>query len=61
MTRAMNNNQNLGAAIDLVGCYLNNYVIDKADRVCRRMEPLCRERGGAVALQVPQHVHDRED
>lgn len=46
MTRVLNNNRSLGAAIDLVGCYLKNYEIDKADRVCQRIEPLCRERGG---------------
>ena len=31
MTRVMNNNRNLGAAIDLVGCYLKNYEIDKVN------------------------------
>jgi len=46
MTRVLNNNRCLGAAIDLVGCYLKNYEIDKADRLCQRIEPLVRERGG---------------
>lgn len=38
--------KNLGVALDLVGVYLKNYEIDKADLVITRMVPLCRERGG---------------
>jgi len=46
VTRVLSNNRSLGSAIDLVGAYLKNYEIDKADRVCQRIMPLCRERGG---------------
>lgn len=46
MTRVLSQNRNLGTAIDLVGAYLKNYEIDKADCLCSRIEPLCRERGG---------------
>jgi len=46
MTRVLSNNRNLGVAIDLVGVYLKNYEIDKADRLCARIQPLVRERGG---------------
>eukprot|EP00929_Paragymnodinium_shiwhaense_P020162 TRINITY_DN13525_c0_g1_i2.p1 TRINITY_DN13525_c0_g1~~TRINITY_DN13525_c0_g1_i2.p1 ORF type:complete len:616 (+),score=94.13 TRINITY_DN13525_c0_g1_i2:78-1925(+) len=52
MTRAIGQNRNLGAAIDLVGAYLKNYEIDKADRVCARIEALCRERGGLWLLKL---------
>lgn len=46
MTRVISNNRSLGTAIDLVGVYLKNYEIDKADRLCSRIMPLVRERGG---------------
>ena len=46
MTRVLGDSRNLGTALDLVGCYLKNYEIDKAERLCRRIEPLVRERGG---------------
>jgi len=46
MVHVLGHNKSLGTAIDLVGCYLKNYEIDKADRLCSRIEPLCRERGG---------------
>jgi len=46
MVQVLGHNRSLGTAIDLVGCYLKNYEIDKADRLCSRIEPLCRERGG---------------
>lgn len=38
--------RNLGVALDLVGVYLKNYEIDKADLVINRVVPLCRQRGG---------------
>lgn len=38
--------RNLGVALDLVGVYLKNYEIDKADLVITRIVPLCRRRGG---------------
>lgn len=38
--------RNLGVALDLVGVYLKNYEIDKADLVITRIVPLCRIRGG---------------
>mmetsp|Transcript_29931 Transcript_29931/g.94350 ORF Transcript_29931/g.94350 Transcript_29931/m.94350 type:complete len:930 (+) Transcript_29931:296-3085(+) len=38
--------RNLGVALDLVGVYLKNYEIDKADLVITRVVPLCRQRGG---------------
>jgi len=46
MTRVISHNRNLGTAIDLIGAYLKNYEIDKADRLCSRIMPLVRERGG---------------
>eukprot|EP00931_Biecheleriopsis_adriatica_P040525 TRINITY_DN23225_c0_g1_i2.p1 TRINITY_DN23225_c0_g1~~TRINITY_DN23225_c0_g1_i2.p1 ORF type:complete len:907 (-),score=194.57 TRINITY_DN23225_c0_g1_i2:83-2803(-) len=52
MTRALGQNRNLGTAIDLVGVYLKNYEIDKADSVCTRIEPLCRERGGVWLFKL---------
>lgn len=38
--------RNLGVALDLVGVYLKNYEIDKADLVITRAVPLCRQKGG---------------
>ncbi|CAE7832377.1 unnamed protein product [Symbiodinium necroappetens] len=46
MRRVLGQSRNLGTAIDLVGAYLKNYEIDKADRLCARIFPLCLERGG---------------
>jgi tetratricopeptide (TPR) repeat protein len=46
MGRVLNQNRNLGTAIDLIGVYLKNYEIDKADRLCARIQPLVRDRGG---------------
>jgi len=43
--------KNLGVAIDLVGAYLKNYEIDKADALITRVLPLCRERGGAWLIK----------
>eukprot|EP00746_Dinoflagellata_sp_MGD_P087129 gnl/MRDRNA2_/MRDRNA2_34585_c0_seq1.p1 gnl/MRDRNA2_/MRDRNA2_34585_c0~~gnl/MRDRNA2_/MRDRNA2_34585_c0_seq1.p1 ORF type:complete len:843 (+),score=179.36 gnl/MRDRNA2_/MRDRNA2_34585_c0_seq1:146-2530(+) len=42
----LNQARNLGAALDLVGAYLKNYEVDKADAVLSRVLPLCRQRGG---------------
>lgn len=38
--------KNLGVALDLVGAYLKNYEIDKANQVISRVMPMCRKRGG---------------
>merc|ERR1740121_553051 len=46
LTATLATPRNLGAALDLVGAYLKNYEIDKADLVLERVVPLCRERGG---------------
>ncbi|CAL1169142.1 unnamed protein product [Cladocopium goreaui] len=46
VTQVLGQNRNLGTAIDLIGVYLKNYEIDKADRLCAQIAPLCLERGG---------------
>lgn len=52
MTRVLSQNRNLGTSIDLVGVYLKNYEIDKADCLCKRIAPLCRERGGVWLFKL---------
>eukprot|EP00927_Polykrikos_kofoidii_P065415 TRINITY_DN61171_c0_g1_i1.p1 TRINITY_DN61171_c0_g1~~TRINITY_DN61171_c0_g1_i1.p1 ORF type:complete len:927 (-),score=147.04 TRINITY_DN61171_c0_g1_i1:102-2777(-) len=46
LTATLAEPRNLGVALDLIGVYLKNYEIDKADHVISRIIPLCRERGG---------------
>jgi len=46
LTKILKEPRNLVVALDLVGVYLKNYEIDKADLVLERVVPLCRERGG---------------
>mmetsp|Transcript_106580 Transcript_106580/g.344030 ORF Transcript_106580/g.344030 Transcript_106580/m.344030 type:complete len:799 (-) Transcript_106580:813-3209(-) len=43
--------RNLGVALDLVGVYLKNYEIDKAELVITRVVPLCRQRGGTWLIK----------
>eukprot|EP00931_Biecheleriopsis_adriatica_P075024 TRINITY_DN48987_c0_g1_i1.p1 TRINITY_DN48987_c0_g1~~TRINITY_DN48987_c0_g1_i1.p1 ORF type:complete len:932 (+),score=205.64 TRINITY_DN48987_c0_g1_i1:46-2841(+) len=46
LTETLLVSRNLGVALDLVGVYLKNYEIDKADLVISRALPLCRQKGG---------------
>ncbi|CAK0903824.1 unnamed protein product [Prorocentrum cordatum] len=52
LTATLATPRNLGAALDLVGAYLKNYEIDKADLVLERVVPLCREKGGTWLVKA---------
>jgi tetratricopeptide (TPR) repeat protein len=47
--------RNLGGALDLVGAYLKNYLIDKADLVMSHVYPRCRKRGGLWLIKALNH------
>lgn len=44
--------RNLGVALDLIGVYLKNYEIIKADAVLNRIVPLCRLKGGPWLMKA---------
>ena len=47
---------NLGNALDLVGVYMKNYKLDKADAVLSRCGPYVSERGGVWMIKWLNHV-----
>lgn len=47
---------NLGAALDLVGVYMKNYKLDKADAVLARCGPFVSSRGGVWMIKWLNHV-----
>lgn len=47
---------NLGAALDLVGAYMKNYKLDKADAVLARCGPHVSARGGVWMVKWLNHV-----
>jgi len=60
----LNQTENLGASLDMIGVYLKNYMTDKADLVLRRTMPLCRKRGGLwliKALNISACVCSKQD
>ena len=52
----LRNGQNLGNALDLVGVYMKNYKLDKADAVLSRCGPYVSERGGVWMIKWLNHV-----
>ena len=52
----LRNGQNLGNALDLVGVYMKNYKLDKADAVLSRCGPFVSERGGVWMIKWLNHV-----
>lgn len=47
---------NLGAALDLVGVYMKNYKLDKADSVLSRCAPFVSQRGGVWNIKWLNHT-----
>ncbi len=52
----LHNGQNLGNALDLVGVYMKNYKLDKADAVLSRCGPFVAQRGGVWMIKWLNHV-----
>jgi len=52
----LHNGQNLGNALDLVGVYMKNYKLDKADAVLSRCGPFVSQRGGVWMIKWLNHV-----
>ncbi|CAJ1423706.1 unnamed protein product [Effrenium voratum] len=52
----LQNGQNLGNALDLVGVYMKNYKLDKADAVLARCGPFVSSRGGVWMIKWLNHV-----
>ena len=50
------NGKNLGNALDLVGVYMKNYKLDKADAVLSRCGPFVSQRGGVWMIKWLNHV-----
>mmetsp|Transcript_36149 Transcript_36149/g.64085 ORF Transcript_36149/g.64085 Transcript_36149/m.64085 type:complete len:427 (+) Transcript_36149:1-1281(+) len=50
------NGQNLGNALDLVGAYMKNYKLDKADAVLAKCGPFVSHRGGVWMVKWLNHV-----
>ena len=49
------NGQNLGNALDLVGAYMKNYKLDKADAVLAKCGPFVAQRGGVWMVKWLNH------
>merc|ERR1712151_972236 len=47
---------NLGGALDLVGVYMKNYKLDKADAVLSRCGPYVSARGGVWMVKWLNHI-----
>eukprot|EP00438_Fugacium_kawagutii_P032877 Skav216136 [mRNA] locus=scaffold1946:368911:369213:+ [translate_table: standard] len=52
----LHNGKNLGNALDLVGVYMKNYKLDKADAVLSRCGPFVSQRGGVWMIKWLNHV-----
>ena len=52
----LQNGQNLGNALDLVGVYMKNYKLDKADAVLARCGPFVSSRGGVWMIKWLNHA-----
>ena len=52
----LHNGQNLGNALDLVGAYMKNYKLDKADAVLAKCGPFVSHRGGVWMVKWLNHV-----
>eukprot|EP00913_Durusdinium_trenchii_P031934 g29908.t2 len=52
----LQNGQNLGNALDLVGVYMKNYKLDRADAVLSRCGPFVSDRGGVWMIKWLNHV-----
>ena len=52
----LQNGQNLGNALDLVGAYMKNYKLDKADAVLAKCGPFVSHRGGVWMVKWLNHV-----
>jgi len=52
----LENGVNLGAALDLVGVYMKNYKLDKADAVLSRCAPFISRRGGVWMVKWLNHI-----
>jgi len=48
--------RNLGSALDLVGAYMKNYMLDKADAVLARCGPHVSDRGGVWMIKWLNHT-----
>merc|ERR1719436_1743339 len=48
--------ENLGKALDLVGVYMKNYKLDKADAVLARCGPFISNRGGVWMVKWLNHT-----
>eukprot|EP00929_Paragymnodinium_shiwhaense_P068586 TRINITY_DN34519_c0_g1_i2.p1 TRINITY_DN34519_c0_g1~~TRINITY_DN34519_c0_g1_i2.p1 ORF type:complete len:400 (-),score=105.39 TRINITY_DN34519_c0_g1_i2:379-1578(-) len=48
--------KNLGGALDIVGVYMKNYMLDKADAVLARCGPYVAERGGVWMVKWLNHI-----
>lgn len=55
VARCFENMENLGSALDLVGAYLKNYQVDKADAVMKKIMPECRKLGGMWLTKALNH------
>ncbi|GAB5356796.1 hypothetical protein AAMO2058_000319800 [Amorphochlora amoebiformis] len=42
----------LGHSLDLVGAYLKNYMIDKADAIMQTILPICKQKGGLWEIKA---------
>ena len=51
----LQNGQNLGNALDLVGAYMKNYKLDKADAVLAKCGPFVSHRGGVWMVKWLNH------
>eukprot|EP00747_Dinoflagellata_sp_TGD_P223635 gnl/TRDRNA2_/TRDRNA2_95230_c0_seq1.p1 gnl/TRDRNA2_/TRDRNA2_95230_c0~~gnl/TRDRNA2_/TRDRNA2_95230_c0_seq1.p1 ORF type:complete len:424 (+),score=100.42 gnl/TRDRNA2_/TRDRNA2_95230_c0_seq1:37-1272(+) len=54
--RGLEDGENLGNALDLVGVYMKNYMLDKADTVLARCSRYVFERGGVWVVKWLNHT-----
>eukprot|EP00930_Biecheleria_cincta_P060062 TRINITY_DN45752_c0_g1_i1.p1 TRINITY_DN45752_c0_g1~~TRINITY_DN45752_c0_g1_i1.p1 ORF type:complete len:542 (-),score=103.22 TRINITY_DN45752_c0_g1_i1:20-1615(-) len=52
----LHDSENLGNALDLVGVYMKNYQLDKANAVLARSGPFVSERGGVWMVKWLNHI-----